>query len=142
MITPTKMLPALRQVRAIIGRTARYKKKLTAVICKVAFSAKEILKPGNLTIISAMIVNRLHISPKIIDNTPHTINFLVSSFLKEIGTARIWSCLGYAASNGHPCWCHRCTRCRSKTSRPVSARDRSPGSTAADPARSRPFQRL
>ena len=84
MITPTKKLPALRQVRAIIGRTARYKKKLTAVICKAAFRAKEISKPGNPTIISAMIVNRLHISPKIIDNTPHTINFPVRSFLKEI----------------------------------------------------------
>ena len=56
----------------------------------VAFSAKEISKPGNPTIISAMIVNRLHISPKIIDNTPHTINFPVSSFLKEIGTVRIF----------------------------------------------------
>ena len=90
MITPTKKLPALRQVRAIIGRTARYKKKLTAVICKAAFRAKEISKPGNPTIISAMIVNRLHISPKIIDNTPHTINFPVNSFLKEIGTVRIF----------------------------------------------------
>ena len=90
MITPTKKLPALRQVRAIIGRTARYKKKLTAVICKVAFSAKEISKPGNPTIISAMIVNRLHISPKITDNTPHTISFPISSFLKEIGTVRIF----------------------------------------------------
>ena len=56
MITPTKKLPALRQVRVIIGRTARYKKKLTAVICKAAFRAKEISKPGNPTIIYGDIV--------------------------------------------------------------------------------------
>ena len=42
IITPTKKLPALRQVIIIIGRTAIYKKKLTAVICNAAFKAKDI----------------------------------------------------------------------------------------------------
>ena len=90
MITPTKKLPALRQVITIIGRTARYKKKLTAVICNVAFKANEISKPGNPTIISAMIVNRLHIKPRIMDSTPHTINFPVNNRLNEIGTVKIF----------------------------------------------------
>ena len=35
-------------------------------------------------------VNRLHIRPKIMDNTPHTINLPVNNRLKEIGTVKIF----------------------------------------------------
>ena len=34
--------------------------------------------------------NRLHIRPKIMDNTPHTINLPVNNRLKEIGTVKIF----------------------------------------------------